>query len=125
MPLITITATVNGAPIADLAADITAAINRELDFEFRQLAQQGLSYWRKRTPKISGRLRLSERVNYVAKTNRFTIQFRIIKPGSAYYHLVARHHPHLRKMQVVTKWLAANENAAIERAITRGLDSVP
>ena len=117
---INVSSSVSGDPIA---GPLVAAIHRELATELDRLAAAGLKYWRRITPKRTGRLRGSLRVHVSrASPQRHTLAFDVGDPGRAYYGKVARRHRALRGARGVLKWIDKHTPAAVDRAITRAVE---
>ena len=90
---------------------------------WNRLAADAVRIWRKATPRITGILRASEVaviINDPAR-GRYGVRFRVRQPGSIYYTRVAGHHPKLRGLAVVYKWLDVNALVYADRAIDRAL----
>lgn len=123
MPDVRVRVNIQGQPIADLAAQIIAAINRHLRIELRRLGGDAVRYWRGSTPIITGTLRASEVAIFIFDAGRYEIGFRIRGAGAAYYREVAKldRYAHLREAAIVNKWTKANESKYVNRAIEAGL----
>lgn len=122
MPAIRIRVTDSGPSAEDLIGEILDELHEAILVQMGKFAEDGLRYWRGRTPKITGRLRRSEVVTVVAQRAnlRYSVNFHLVGAGAFYYHLVAAvpRNSHLRGLLVVQKWADANFDKYLDAAFT-------
>ena len=107
---------------AAIAGPLVAAVHRELEHELSRMAVNALRYWRRITPKRTGRLRASEQVNVRrVSPQRHALAFEVTDPGRAYYRAVAARHPKLRGGAGVLKWVDRNTRRYVDRAVSRAV----
>lgn len=124
MAAIRVSVDVTGRPIV---GPLVAAIRRHVTAALSALADDALRAWRRATPKVSGDLRRSELVVDLvppAAGSEWGVQFRVVAPGSRYYHLVRRRYPLLQGQKVVLQYVDQRLVGVVNRAIDRALAEV-
>ena len=113
---------IKGAPLSETLGNEAADVRQELRRGMTLAADTAVGYWRGSTPKVTGRLRASERalVDTDAQGNIRT-KYHVVPPGAHYYGEVSNKYPHLEDLRIVDKWTRANERRYIDMAIRKGL----
>lgn len=121
MPNIKLNTRVTGPTLQEQIKDILSALNRELARESRRMATDMQRYWRRRTPKRTGTLRLSEVVKPLAGRGAIGVSARVTYPGNVYYDRVAARPQHrtkeLYRLQLLHKWANRNTHRYVQRAL--------
>ena len=114
--------TITGPPLTQTARTETGHVRQQLARGLTTMADTAVGYWRGSTPKITGRLRQSERATVTQDGATVKARFHVDPPGADYYVEVADKYPHLEDLQIVDKWTRENERTYIDAAIKRGLE---
>jgi len=88
------------------------------------LRQKMLRIWREHTPRRTGTLRRSERIHVrqgrrTARSSSVVIRYRVLPPGSEYFHAVARRNPAIRRAKVARAVFAQARPQVVETALER------
>jgi len=100
----------------------SAAAN--LAIEMAKLAVPVEALWRRLTPSVTGRLRLSEHVFVVVNLDSqgnidYRPVYKVVGPAQEYYGRVSRAHAAIRGEKVPREFFRRHRGAAVERAVER------